>query len=188
MDYETLMLETQELMEKALKHTLHEFANIHTGKATPAMVENIAVYVESYGTAMPIREMAAVSTPDSRTIQVQPWDRNTLKPIEKAIQTAGIGMNPVVRGNLLIVPVPELSGDRRKELVKIASGHAEDGRVSIRQVRQQAMDKLKKMKADGHCSEDDIKRYEKEVQTETDEHIEKINAALKAKEVDLLKV
>jgi ribosome recycling factor len=188
MDYDTILLETGENMDKALKRTLHEFANIHTGKATPAMVENIPVYVEAYGTTMPIREMAAVSTPDSRTLQVQPWDRNTLKPVEKAIMTAGLGLNPVVRGNLLIVPVPELSGDRRKELVKIASSYAEEGRVSIRQARQQAMDGLKKMKTDGHCSEDDIKRCEKEVQTETDAHIEKINVALKAKEVELMQV
>lgn len=188
MDYEMIEMEMLEMMEKALQHTLHEFSSLHTGKATPAMVEGISVPIEAYGTSMPIRELGAITAPDNRTLQVQPWDKSTSAPIEKAIRNSGLGLNPIVRGVTIIVPVPELSGDRRKELVKIASGHAEEGRVSIRKARHHAMDALKKMKNDGHVSEDEIKRHEKDVQEETDKHIEKINEALAAKEKDLLAV
>lgn len=188
MDYETILLETQDLMEKAVEHTLREFSNIHTGKATPAMIENLPVHVEAYGTNMALRELAAITTPDSHTLQVQPWDKSTAGPIEKAIRSAGLGLNPVTRGAGIIVPIPELSGERRREMVKIAAGHAEDGRVSIRKARHHAMDLLKKLKAEGHESEDDIKRYEKEVQEETDKSVKRVNDALESKEQDLLKV
>jgi ribosome recycling factor len=188
MDYETILLEAEEMMDKGLKHTLHEFSNIHTGKATPAMIENIPVFVESYGANMAIRELGAISTPDNHTIQVQPWDKGTTSAIDKAIRGANLGLNPVSRGAGLIVPIPELSGDRRRELVKIAANHAEDGRVSIRQARHHAMDQLKKLKAEGHVSEDDIKRHEKEIQELTDKHVAHINEALEKKEQELLKV
>jgi ribosome recycling factor len=188
MDYETIMLEAEELMDKALRHTLHEFSNIHTGKATPAMIENIPVYVEAYGTNMAIRELGAITTPDNHTIQVQPWDKNTGGAIDKAIRSANLGLNPLSRGTTILVPIPELSGDRRKDLVKIASNHAEDGRISVRQARHHAMDQLKKLKAEGHASEDDIKRHEKEIQEMTDSHVSKINDALQKKEQELLKV
>lgn len=188
MDFDTIMLEAQELMEKALNHALHEFTNIHTGKATPAMIENVPVFVESYGTNMAIRELGAITTPDLHTLQITPWDKGTQPAIEKAIRAANLGLNPIVRGTTILVPVPELSGDRRKELVKMASNHAEDGRVSVRQARHHAMDQLKKLKADGHVSEDDIKRLEKEIQDETDSHVTKINTALEKKEKELLTV
>lgn len=188
MDYETILLETQDMMEKAVQHTRREFANIHTGKATPAMIENISVHVEAYGTNMALRELAAITTPDSHTLQVQPWDKGTSGPIEKAIRAANLGLNPITRGAGIIVPIPELSGERRREMVKMAASHAEDGRVSIRKVRHQAMDLLKKLKAEGHESEDNIKRYEKEVQEETDKSVKAINDALEAKEKELLTV
>ncbi|MCC5834542.1 MAG: ribosome recycling factor [Opitutales bacterium] len=188
MDFDTILLEATEMMDKALKHTVHEFANVHTGKATPAMVEHLQVDVEAYGTSMPIKELGAITCPDNRTLQITPWDRNTAGPIDKAIRSSGLGLNPISRGATILVPVPELSGDRRRELVKVASGHAEDGRISIRQARQQAMEALKELKNDGHVSEDDVKRYEEMVQEETDAHIKKINEALKAKEADLLAV
>lgn len=188
MDYETILLEAQEMMNKAVDHALREFASIHTGKATPAMIENISVPVESYGTNMAIRELAAITTPDNHTLQVQPWDKNTSGAIDKAIRGANLGLNPVVRGVTIIVPIPELSGDRRKELVKIAATHAEDGRVSVRQARHHALDQLKKLKTDGHVGEDDIKRHEKEIQEETDNHVSRINDALAAKEKELLAV
>jgi ribosome recycling factor len=188
MDYETILLEAQEGMGNALNHTLHEFANIHTGKATPAMIEGIPVFVESYGTNMAIRELGAITAPDNHTLQVTPWDRGTGSAIDKAIRGANLGLNPISRGATILVPIPELSGDRRKELVKIAAGHAEDGRVSVRQARHHALDQLKKLKAEGHVSEDDIKRHEKEIQDETDSHVQKINDALAAKEKELLTV
>ncbi|HSH09594.1 MAG TPA: ribosome recycling factor [Oceanipulchritudo sp.] len=188
MDFETILLEAQEMMDGALKHTLHEFSNIHTGKATPAMIENISVYVEAYGTSMAIRELGAITTPDHHTLQVTPWDKTASSAIEKAIRGANLGLNPISRGATIIIPIPELSGDRRKELVKMAASHAEDGRISVRQARHHAMDQLKKLKTDGHVSEDDVKRHEKQVQEDTDNHIKHINEALAAKEKDLLTV
>lgn len=188
MDFDDIMLEAQDGMEKAVSHTLREFGNIHTGKATPSMVDNVQVPVEAYGTSMPIRDIAAVTTPDARTIQISPWDKSTIAPIEKAIRSAGLGLNPATRGTIIYVPVPELSGERRRDMVKVAGNHAEDGRIAVRKARQEAMDALKALKAAGHTSEDDIKRYEDLVQKETDSHVEKINTALKAKEADLLKV
>ena len=188
MDYETILLEAQEGMDNAVNHTLHEFSNIHTGKATPAMIENIPVFVESYGTNMAIRELGAITTPDNHTLQITPWDKGTSGAIDKAIRGASLGLNPISRGATILVPVPELSGDRRKELVKISAGHAEDGRVSVRQARHHALDQLKKLKAEGHVSEDDIKRHEKEIQEETDNHVQKINDALAEKEKELLTV
>ena len=108
--------------------------------------------------------------------------------IEKAVREANLGLNPIARGATILVPIPELSGDRRKELVKMASSHAEEGRVSVRQARHHAMDGLKKLKAEGHVSEDDIKRHEKEIQDETDNHVKTINDALHNKEQELLTV
>lgn len=188
MDYETILLETQDSMDKALKHTLHEFSNIHTGKATPAMIENVPVWVEAYGANMAIRELGAITTPDNHTLQITPWDKGTSGAIDKAIRGANLGLNPLSRGSTILVPIPELSGDRRKELVKVAAGHAEDGRVAVRQIRHHALDQLKKLKTEGHVSEDDIKRHEKEIQEETDSHVQRINDALAAKEKELLTV
>lgn len=188
MDFDDIQLEMQESMGKALAHTLHEFDSIHTGKATPAMVDGVHVPIEAYGTSMPVRDLGAVTAPDNRTIQITPWDKSTVGPIEKAIRAAGLGLNPSVKGTTIYVPIPELSGDRRKELVKVVSGHAEDGRIAIRKARHDAMESLKKLKAEGHTSEDDIKRFESVIQEETNAHVEKINAALSNKEAALLKV
>ena len=188
MDFETIILEAEDLMDRALQHALHEFTNIHTGKATPAMIENISVNVESYGTSMAIRELGAITTPDLHTLQVTPWDKSTSGAIEKAIREANLGLNPISRGATILVPIPELSGDRRKELVKMAASHAEEGRISVRQARHHAMDQLKQLKADGHVSEDDVKRHEKEVQDLTDSHVKQINEALDSKEKELLTV
>ena len=188
MDFDTILLETQELMEKAVTHARHEFSNLHTGKATPAMIENIPVHVEAYGTSMAIRELGAITTPDLHTLQVTPWDKNTSGAVERAIREAKLGLNPIARGATILVPIPELSGDRRKELVKMAASHAEEARISVRQARHHAMDALKKLKAEGHVSEDDIKRHEKEIQEETDRHVAQINEALEKKEKELLTV
>lgn len=185
-DIETILLETTEMMDKSVQHTVHEFAKIHTGKATPAMLENLPVDIEAYGTSMAIREIAAITAPDNRTLQITPWDKGTQGPIERAIRNAGLGLNPLSRGTTILVPIPELSGDRRRELVKITSHLAEEGRISVRQARHHAMDRLKAIKAE--ISEDDYKRYEKEIQEETDAHVKRINSAFEAKEQELLKV
>lgn len=174
--------DAQNRMQKAVDHTLHEFANIHTGKATPAMVEGIMI--EAYGSQMRIKDCAAISTPDPRIIMIQPWDRGLVQAISKGIQVANIGLNPAVDGQLVRVPLPEMSRERRQEFVKVAHRLAEEGRVHVRNVRRDALEAVKKAK----LPEDETKRVEKEIQTLTDKSIAEINQHLAAKEKDLLSV
>jgi ribosome recycling factor len=183
---EAIIKRTRSEMQKALDHTLHEFSTIHTGKASPSMVEN--VMVEAYGSSMRLMEVAAITTPDARTISIQPWDKGVTKAVEKAIQTAGLGLNPIIRGTVIVCPLPDLSGERRKELVKMASQLAEAGRVGIRAARQDGMSAMKQGLKDKLFSEDDAKRGEKEVQTATDEFVKKIDNAFKDKETELTTV
>ncbi|MDQ8207067.1 ribosome recycling factor [Coraliomargarita sp. SDUM461003] len=173
-------------MKKAVDHTLHEFSSLHTGKATPAMLDGVRV--NAYGSSVTLKEVAAVTTPDARTIMVQPWDKSVLKDVEKGIQEANLGLNPIIDGGILRVPVPELTGQRRQELAKTAGGMAEDGRVRVRQGRRDALSLLKTAKNDDGLPEDDFKRYEKEVQKAHDDYIAEINQHLATKEADLKKV
>ena len=172
-------------MNKTIEHTLNEFNNLHTGKASPAMLD--AVKVNAYGSTMSLQECAAVTTPDAKTIVVQPWDKSIAGEIEKAIQNASLGLNPIADGGILRVPVPELTGDRRQELVKTAGSIAEDGKIRIRQIRRDTLDQLKNAQKEG-LSEDDYKRHEKEVQKEHDDFIQKINDYLGKKEADLKQI
>jgi ribosome recycling factor len=182
----TTLTEAQARMKKAVEHTLHEFSTIHTGKASPAMVES--VMVEAYGSMMPLKGCAAITTPDPRMIQIQPWDKGVLRAIEKALQMANIGVNPVVDGNLIRLPFPDLSRERRQEFVKTAQRLAEEGRVAVRHCRRDAMEAAKKLKKDGKISEDDEKRLEKDVQAATDKAIKDIDTHLATKEKDLMTV
>lgn len=172
-------------MQKSVDHVLHEFSTLHTGKANTSMVENITVDV--YGSNMKLRDVAAITTPDARTIQIQPWDKASTAPIEKALLEAKIGINPIVTGEIIRLPIPELSGERREELCKMAQGFAEQGRIGIRASRKEAMDSLKEAQKEG-LPEDDFKRAEKDVQKKTDDNVTKINQALSSKEDDLRKV
>jgi ribosome recycling factor len=181
-----ILTDAQARMKKAVDHTLHEFSAIHTGKATPAMVEGVTV--DAYGSSMRLKECAAISTPDARLIQIQPWDVSLVKAIAKAIIDANLGFNPIVDGKAIRVPLPEMSRERRQEFVKTANKLAEDGRVSVRNTRREAMEAAKKMKKDGKLSEDDEKRLEKDVQTATDKAIAEINSHLAHKEKELLTV
>jgi ribosome recycling factor len=173
-------------MKKAVDYTLHEFSAIHTGKATPAMVET--VMVEAYGTMTPLKQCAAISTPDARLIQVQPWDVSIMKAIVKGIQEANLGFNPIPDGKVVRIPLPEMSRERRQEFVKTAHKLAEDGRVHVRNVRRDTMDALKKAQKAASITEDDLKRFEKDVQHATDAAIKEINDHLAHKEKDLLTV
>ena len=172
-------------MQKSVDHVLHEFSTLHTGKANTSMVENITVDV--YGSNMKLRDVAAITTPDARTIQIQPWDKASTAPIEKALLEAKIGINPIVTGEIIRLPIPELSGERREELCKMAQGFAEQGRIGIRASRKEAMDSLKEAQKEG-LPEDDFKRAEKDVQKKTDDNVTKTNEALSSKEDDLRKV
>lgn len=181
-----LLKDTIAKMQKSLDHTLHEFSGIHTGKANPSMVDGILV--EAYGSHMRLKEVAAITTPDSRMIVVQPWDKSMLKPIEKGIQMANIGINPVIDGNVVRLPFPEMSKDRRAELAKVAHRLAEEGRVAVRNARRDGIEGVKKALKDGKISEDDAKRLEKDVQNHTDRIIKEIGDHLTHKEQELLKV
>ena len=177
-----LLNDAQAKMKKALDYTLHEFSSIHTGKATPTMVEG--VMVEAYGSTMRLKECAAITTPDSRMIQIQPWDAGLTKAIEKAIQVANLGFNPVVDGKIVRVPLPDMSRERRQEFVKTAARIAEEGRVHVRNVRRDTLEAVKKAK----LPEDEGKRLEKDVQTATDKAIKEIGDHFTAKEKELLAV
>ena len=177
-----ILTEAQAKMKKASDHTLHEFASIHTGKASPAMVEG--VMVEAYGSQMRLKECAAITTPDARLIQIQPWDAGLVKAVEKAIQTANLGFNPIVDGKLIRVPLPDMSRERRQEFVKTAHRLAEEGRVHVRNGRRDGLESLKKAK----LPEDESKRVEKDIQAATDKAIKDINDHLASKEKELLSV
>jgi ribosome recycling factor len=177
-----LLTDAQAKMKKAVDYTLHEFSSIHTGKATPAMVEG--VMVEAYGSQMRLKECAAISTPDARLILIQPWDVSLIKAVEKGLQAANLGINPIVDGKAVRVPLPEMSRERRQEFVKTANRQAEEGRVHVRNVRRDALEAAKKAK----LPEDDSKRLEKDIQTSTDKAIKDINDHLAHKEKELLTV
>lgn len=182
MSVHPILADAQTRMKKSVDHTLHEFSTIHTGKASPAMVEGIMV--EAYGGMQQLKACAAITTPDPRMIQVQPWDKGLLRAIEKALQQANIGVNPVVDGNLVRLPFPDLSKERRLEFVKTAHRLAEEGRVHVRNVRRDTLEQVKKAK----LSEDETKRLEKEIQTATDKSIKDIETHLAHKEKELTTV
>jgi len=186
MALDDILLETEEKMEKTEHVVMHEFGGVRTGKASPALVENIMV--EVYGSQMRLRELAGITTPETRTIMIQPWDNNSLGPIEKAIQKANIGLNPSVQGRMIRLFLPELSAERRQEMVKIARKFAEEGRVAVRHVRHHALELIKKEEKNGGISEEDIEHANEEVQKLTDAYIAKIDAHLTQKEKEILTV
>jgi ribosome recycling factor len=181
-----ILLEAEEKMEKTEHVVQNEFAGVRTGKASPALVENIMVDV--YGSQMRIRELAGITTPEPRAIHIQPWDANSVHPIEKAIQKSTLGLNPQVQGKTIRLFLPELSQERRQELCKHVRKLTEDGRVAIRHVRRDAMDALKQEKNTGKLPEDDEKHGEKELQKLTDDYIAKIDGHLSHKEKEIMTV
>ena len=186
MALDDILLEAEEKMIKTEQVVQHEFGGVRTGKASPALVENILV--EVYGSNMRIRELAGITTPESRMLLIQPWDVATTGPIEKAIQKANLGLNPTVQGKMIRIVLPELSTERRQEMVKIARKMSEDGRVAIRHVRRDAMELIKKEAKNGGISEEEIEVAEGEVQKLTDQYIGKIDAHLATKEKEILTV
>ncbi len=183
---EDILLEAEEKMMKSEQVIQHEFAGVRTGKASPALVENIMV--EVYGSQMRIRELAGITTPEPRVILIQPWDASTVTAIEKAIQKSNLGVNPAVQGKVIRIVLPELSQERRIELDKLVKKMAEDGRVAIRNVRREALEHLKRILKEHKISEDDYKVYEKEIQKLTDDYIKKIDVHLAKKEKEIMTV
>lgn len=172
-------------MEGALNVLRQEFASLRTGRASAAMLDPI--HVEAYGASMPLNQVATINVPEPRMISVNVWDKSLVGAVEKAIRTSGLGINPVVEGTLIRLPIPELNEERRRELAKVASQYAESARVAIRNVRRDGMDQIKKAAAAG-MSEDEQKIYHDEIQELTDEMIKKVDAMLEAKQEEILQV
>jgi len=181
-----ILLEAEEKMTKTEHVLQNELAGVRTGKASPALVENLLV--EVYGSQMRIRELAGITTPEPRTLAIQPWDAASLHPIEKAIQKANLGFNPAIQGKVIRLFFPELSEERRKEFVKIVHKMTEDAKVALRHVRRDAMDLLKKGKDAGNIPEDEEKHGEKEIQKLTDEYSTKLATHLLHKEKEIMTV
>lgn len=173
-------------MEKALDFMKHEFASVRTGKASPALVEGIDV--DAYGSMMKLKQLALISTPEPRLLVIQPFDVSNTKPIEKAINESKIGITPAVDGKLIRLPIPELSEERRKDLVKTIKTMAEETRVRIRAARRHGMEAAKKMQKEGGLTEDDLKTAEAEIQKLTDKYVGDVDAQVSAKEADIMKI
>ena len=172
-------------MKGAIESVKGDFQSLRTGRASSSILDNIKV--EAYGSKVPINQCATINVPEPRLITINVWDKENITIIEKALQNSGLGINPVIEGNLLRLPLPELNEERRKELSKLASQFAEQARISVRNVRKDGMDKIKKLKSDG-LSEDDEKFWTEEVQKLTDNFIHEIDTILKVKQEDILKV
>lgn len=179
--------DAKDRMDKAVSVTTEEFAKLRTGKATPGLIEHVKV--DAYGSEVPMNQVANIGTPDATLIVVNPYDKSLVGPIEKAIINADLGLNPSNDGQIIRVPVPHLSEERRRELVKIAHRYAEEGRVAIRNVRRDANDNIKKtQKEESGISEDEMHRALDRIQELTDEEIERIDELLKKKEGQMLDV
>ncbi|MET4083300.1 ribosome recycling factor [Pedobacter sp. UYP30] len=177
--------DTQDLMDKAIVHCEGELTKIRAGKASVGMLDGI--FVDYYGSSTPLAQVASVNTPDARTIIVQPWEKNMLTPIEKAIQEANIGINPQNDGVIIRLMVPPLTEERRRDLVKKVKEEAEQGKITIRNLRKEANEHIKKLKEDS-VSDDEIKTGEAEVQKLTDAYILKVDKHSEAKEKDVMTV
>ena len=181
-----IIKQAEEKMHKAQEVVRTELVKIRTGKATTALLDGIKV--EYYGSPMPLNQVANISVPDVHMISVQPWDKNMIGPIEKAILAANLGLNPASDGTSLRVPIPPLNEERRKELVKLVKKFAEEGKVAVRNVRRDGIEHLKKSEKAEHFSEDERKRAETEIQKLTDKFIKDIDALVTIKEKEIMEV
>ncbi len=188
MEPDEILLETEDAMQKGVDYVLHEMSSVRTGKANPSLVEGIDVHVASYGSSMKLKQLAVISTPDARLITVSPFDPSTTGEIEKALAESKLGINPSVDGKLIRLPIPELSQERREDLVKVVKDMAEQGRIRIRSSRQEGMTKLKAGQKAGEITEDNFYTLEKDIQDLTDKYVKAINEHLESKEKEILTV
>lgn len=173
-------------MDKAIVALKEEFSGLRTGRASVHLLD--PVNVDAYGSTMPLNQVAAISVPEPRMITVSVWDKSMVAAVDKAIRSAGIGLNPVMDGQTLRIPVPPLTEERRKDLAKLAGKYAEQQKVAVRNVRREAMEDLKKMEKDAVISQDDHKRMGEEIQRFTDDAVKRIDEALKTKEQEIMQV
>jgi len=182
------MLDTDDLerrMQGAMSNLRTEFASLRTGRASASMLE--PVMVDAYGSMTPINQVGTVNVPEPRMVTINVWDKGLVGKVEKAIRESGLGINPQLNGTIIMLPIPELNEERRRELTKVAASYAENARVSVRNVRRDGMDQIKKAKADG-MSEDDQKFWETEVQAMTDKFIATVDEMLSGKQEEIMQV
>lgn len=188
MDPETAILETEESMEKAVEYLHHEFATVRTGKASPGLIENIDVHVPSYGSTMKLKQLAMITAPEARLLEVKVFDPSTTQDVERAIRESRLGLNPAAASMSLRIPIPELSEERRIQMVKLVKQLAEEAKVRVRSARKEGMDMAKKLKNDNLLTEDGQKDHEAEVQKLTDKYVKIIDEQVAAKEKEVMKV
>src|ERR1700682_5904220 len=181
-----LLEDARERMVKSVEATAHEFSTVRTGRASPSLLERVTV--DYYGAMTPLNQLATISAPEARLLSVQPYDKSSIKSIEKAINESDVGLNPSNDGNLVRLAVPELTEERRRELVKVVRNLAEEGRVAIRNVRRDTMQHLRELKAEGEASSDDEHRAEVVLQKLTDSRLGDLDGVLKGKEEEILEV
>jgi ribosome recycling factor len=186
MTSEEILFDAEVSMEKSVDYMVHEFSSVLTGKASPALVENVDV--EAYGSAMKLKQLALITTPEPRLLVVQPFDASTVKDIEKALKESKIGIMPLVDGKIIRLPIPELSEERRKDLVKSLRQMAEEARVRVRANRRTAVDDGRKMQKAGGLTEDGLRDLEADVQKLTDKSVKEIDGHLERKEAEVMKI
>lgn len=185
-DINNIKSDAKSRMEKTLDSLKSDFGGLRAGRAHASLLDGIMV--EAYGSLTPISQVGTVSVPDARTLSVSVWDKTIAKSVEKALRESDLGLNPVSDGTLIRIPIPPLSEERRKELVKVAGKYAEQNKVAIRNIRRDALDEVKKLKKDNLISEDEEKRAETEIQKITDEAVKKVDEMQALKEKDIMQV
>ena len=183
---EEVLSDIDEKMDRTLDAFKRELGQLRTGRAAPSLIENLSV--DYYGTATPLKQIASISAPDARAIMVQPWDRGAMREIEKSLQRSDMGFNPSNDGNVITVPVPPLTNERRQDMVKMLRRKTEDGKVSLRNVRRDGMETLRKMERDKAISQDENRRAQDQLQKVTDGHSKQIDETASAKEAEILQV
>jgi len=183
---EELLADARERMTKSVESTRHEFGSVRTGRATPALLDRIMV--DYYGAATPLRQLATIGAPEARLLSIQPYDKSSIKAIEKAILESDVGLTPNNDGNLIRLGIPELTEERRKDLVKVVRHIAEEGRVAIRNIRRDVMHDLRELRDAGEAGADDEHRAEEALQKLTDEKVHELDSLVKGKEEEILEV
>lgn len=183
---DAILDESESKMKKAVETLKREYATIRAGRANPAILDNIQV--DYYGVSTPLNQLSSISAPEARLLVIQPWDKSIIKDIEKAILKSDLDLNPNSDGNVIRISIPQLTEERRKELVKFIKKKAEEFRVVIRNIRRDANEEIKKLQKEGEISEDEMHRLQNEIQDLTDKYIEKINQVFKNKEEEIMEV
>ncbi len=183
---EQVLSDVDARMDRSLEAFQRDLTQLRTGRATPSLIENLSV--DYYGSATPLKQIASISAPDARAIQVQPWDKGAMREIERSLQRSEMGFNPSNDGNVITVPIPPLTNERRQEMVRLLRRKVEDGKVSVRNVRRDGMETLRKMERDKAISQDENRRAQDQLQKVTDDHTKQIDETASAKEAEILQV